>query len=505
MDEHPDHFPDTEHSPPNNSHRKNLSRQVFKGGQWVFAFKIVQRLFNFIKIVILARLLSPHDFGLLGLALLTIGILDTFSQTGFGPALIQRKDNIKDYLDVSWSVTIIRGLFLFVILFAISSRAAIFFKAPEATLIIQIVGLSIVFKSLTNVGVVYFQKEMQFRKHFYYELSALLADFFVAVPAALILKNAWALVLGCLASNIARMIMSYIVHPYRPRFKLDLKKAKELFGFGIWVWGSSILFFLVTQGDDIFVGKLLGVAALGLYQTAYRISNIGSTEIADLISQVTFPAYSKLQDHLAELRDAYLKTLQFTVFISIPVAGLVFSLAPEFTKIFLGTKWLPIVPVMEVLAFVGLMGSIAATAVPVFLATKNPGRDTRWRACQLLVLAAFIYPLSVQWGIQGTAMSVLLSVMVMASGFIMEVTKITQCGFSVFFQKLIYPLTSSVFMIIAIIAAKTIIPSGGVFQFLGLALIGVVTYLLTSYLFDRLFNYGIVQLIKNNFIRHIKE
>ncbi|GAI54637.1 unnamed protein product, partial [marine sediment metagenome] len=192
-----------------------------------------------------------------------------------------------------------------------------------------------------NIGVLYFQKELEFNKQFIYRASGTLADFVVAVAAVLILKSVWALVFGLLAGNFVRLIVSYLVHPYRPHFKLDLAKTKELFGFGKWILGSSILVFLITQGDDIFVGKLLGITFLGFYQMAYRISNAPATEITHVISQVTFPAYSKLQDNLPGLREGYLKTLQLTAFISIPLAGGIFILAPEFTTIFLGDKWMP--------------------------------------------------------------------------------------------------------------------------------------------------------------------
>ena len=124
------------------------------------------------------------------------------------------------------------------------------------------------------------------------------------------------------------------------------------------------------------MGKLLGVTALGFYQLAYRISNMPATEITHVISRVTFPAYSKLQDDIPKLREAYLKVLQITAFLSFPIAGLIFVLAPDFTKIFLGEKWMPMVPAMQVLVFAGLSRAIAATAGYIFYAVGKPKIDT---------------------------------------------------------------------------------------------------------------------------------
>ena len=188
----------------------SLSQKVVRGGAWVFALRIVHRIFDLIRIVVLARLLQPHDFGLLGIALLTLAILETFSQTGFGPALIQKKDSVEGYLNTAWTVSIIRGVALFIILYLIAPYAAGFFESPQAGPIIQVVGFTLLLGAFTNAGVIYFQKELQFNKQFVYELSATLADFVVAVSAALLLRSVWALVFGYLAAAVVRLIVSYL-------------------------------------------------------------------------------------------------------------------------------------------------------------------------------------------------------------------------------------------------------------------------------------------------------
>jgi len=287
---------------------------------------------------------------------------------------------------------ILRGFILFIILYFIAPYAAIFFNSPEAKTIIQVIGFAILLRAFTNIGVIYFQKELEFSKQFIYQFSGTLADFIVAIFAVLILRNVWALVFGLLAGNIVRCVMSYFIHPYRPHLSKDLGRAKELIGFGKWIMGSSILVFLITQGDDIFVGKILGTTALGFYQLAYRISNMPAIEITHVISQVTFPAYSKLQDNIPKLREAYLKVLQITAFLSFPIAGLIFVLAPDFTKIFLGEEWMLIVPAMQVLVFAGLVRSIAATTDSIFHAVGKPKIETRWQMIRLLAIATLIYP-----------------------------------------------------------------------------------------------------------------
>lgn len=486
----------------NHSKAETLTKKVFKGGAWILGFKIIHQLFSFIRLVILARLLAPVDFGLVGIALLVVAIFETFSQTGFGPALIQTQKKIDEYIDISWSINILRGIILFIILYASAPLTANLFKSPEAVRIVQIIGLSILLKAFVNIGVIYFLKDLEFNKQFLYDLSATLADFLVAVSAAVLLKSVWALVFGCLAGNITRLVVSYMIHPYRPRFTLDFKKARDLFHFGKWVWGSTILVFLITQGDDLFVGVVLGTAALGLYQVAYRISNLAATEIANVIALVTFPAYSKLHSNISKLKTAFLTTAHLTIFTSAPVAILIYSLSYEFTAIFLGEKWLPMIPAMQVLAIVGLLRSIAATTSPVFWAANHPDLDTKVKITQLVLLVILIYPLSTTWYLKGLSSAVLISISASTLQAILAVTRVVGCRRMDMFKLIAIPIIDATLMAISIVFVKTVMPPGtGVVGFFFLVFFGLINYFVFAYVLDKLTGARSFRMLKDILIK----
>ncbi len=485
---------------------KSLSQRTVRGGFWVFSLRIVQQIFGLARLIILARILAPHDFGLMGIALLAMSTLETFSQTGFQAALIQKKEDIESYLDAAWTVLILRGLVLFGILYFAAPYVASFFDTPEARPIIQVIGLSVLFQAFTNIGVIYFQKELEFNKEFIYQFAGTFTDFIVAISAVLILKNVWALVFGLLAGSAVRCFVSYLIHPYRPRLSSDFVKAKELFGFGKWVLGSSILVFLLTQGDDIFVGKLLGATALGFYQMAYRISNMPATEYSHLIATVMFPAYSKLQAKLPSLREAYLKVLQITAFISIPLAGVTFILAPEFTQIFLGEKWIPMVPAMQVLALYGMLRAVGATTGVVFMSVGKPEIRTKIQIAQLILLAILIYPLTMWWGILGASMAVTAYALIFNFFAVYKVLNIVESNYKKPMRLLIFPLLGTLIMILALFIFKTyIFDNVGLAYFLLLIIVGIFTYLLNAYLCDRFFNYGGKQLIQELFAAFLQK
>ncbi len=452
----------------------SIGEKTIKGGFWVFSLRIVNQLLGLARIIVLARLLSPNDFGLFGIALLALSALDTFSQTGFRQALIQKRKETKSYLNTVWTIGIIRGFLIAIILFLIAPYAALFFGTPGAEPILKVIGLAIILQGFTNVAVIYFEKELKFHKYFAYQFLGTIADVTVAISAAFLLRSVWALIFGLLAGNLVRCIVSYIIDPYRPKLQFNKDQAKELFGFGKWILGSSILIFLIAQGDDIFVGKLLGVAALGFYQMAYRISNMPATEITHVISQVTFPAYSKLQDNIPKLKAAYLKVLQVTVFLSFPMAGLILILAPDFTKIFLGDKWMPMVPAMQVLVLWGAIRSIGVHHGSVLQAVGKPKILTKLNIIKLIILAILIYPLSIKWGIVGTSLAVCISALLITPiALYITINKILKGKMYMIGKIIFIPLVSTFLMVLLL----------GLFAVKNLSLLGFILTVLAGITF----------------------
>jgi O-antigen/teichoic acid export membrane protein len=465
-----------------------LSTRVVRGGIWVFALRMTNRGLGLVRIIVLARLLSPEDFGLFGIAVLSISVLETFSNTGFNAAIIQRQENTESYLDTAWTVSVIRGIFLFLCLLFASPYIAEFFNSSQAEMVIRVIAISTLLFGFRNVGLVFFQKELKFNKQFIYELSGTLVELTVAIILAVKLQNMWALIYGNLAANFVRLFLSYLIHQYRPRLKFDMEKFRELFGFGKWVLGSGILIFLITQGDDIFVGKALGVAALGLYQMAYTFSNLPATEICHVISQVTFPAYSKFQDDIPRFRKAYLRVFHFTAFLSIPFSAGIFIMAPDFTRIFLGEKWTLMIPAFQVLAFWGIIRSLGATAGPVFQSVGRPEVLTKLQLLVLALLCVSIYPFSVKWGILGTSLAVILSTFFPNVVATFLVIKVINCRGVDLLKRLCWSLTNTGIMVLSMLAVKNyLIFSMGISEFVLIIILSVFIYFGTSYAFRNLF------------------
>jgi lipopolysaccharide exporter len=467
----------------------SLARKVLQGGFWVIAIRLAGGAFSFVRLMILARLLAPSDFGLLGLALLALSIFSTASLLGFQAALIQKKENVDQYLNTAWTIEMLRSFLLFLLVFLAAPLIASFFKNPEAARLIRVLVFVFILRGASNIGTIHFSKQLEFHKQFYYSFFSSLIDMTVAIVCAFLLRNAWALVFGVLAGSTSSLVLSYVLCPYRPRWEMNLKKARELFSFGRWVWGSTTLAFLTTNGDDILVGRMLGTVALGFYQMAYRLSNTPATEITQVISQVTFPAYSKFQDNLPRVRESYLRVLGHTAFLACPLAALIFVLAEDFTRVFLGPKWLPVVLPAQVLVAAGLMRALVATAGPVFYAMGKPNTDTRWQMARLMALAVFIYPCTLRWGLAGASVAVLISTLVITLGLGGEIIRIIEYRFSSLMKTVLFPFLNGLMVAGVVQACKLTFGASGPFKFSLLGAIGIATALGSSYLFEKLFHY----------------
>lgn len=383
---------------------EGLFSRFMSGIFWAMVLRLSGKALSFIRIIFLARLLVPNDFGVLGIALLVASILGTFLRTGMDAALVRNKKDINSYLNTVWTIHVFRGIFLFACVFSIAPYAAVFFNEVNAVNVIRIFSFTLIFNGFKNVGTIYFSKNLEFRKQFAFVFLPLLFETIITIIAAFVLKNVWALLIGSLFSAVSKMIFSYTVHEYRPKLEFNKAKFVELFSYGKWLTGSAIVSFLLIQGDDILVGKILGATALGFYQMGYHLSCLPTTEITDIISQVSFPAFSKMQDDIKRLGESYLKILRMVCLCTIPFAGLIFYFANDFTVLFLGNKWGPVIPVIQILALWGAIRAIGSCTGPLFQAIGRPDLITKLQLVRLIIIIPVIYPFTIKYGIIGTSL-----------------------------------------------------------------------------------------------------
>ena len=455
---------------------------------WAFFLKLLTKSIGFVRILILARILLPSDFGLMGIALLSLAFMETISSTGFEQALIQKKGKTEKYLSSVWTANLFRSLILFVIIIIAAPFIAFFFNNPSLVNILRVISFGIVIYGLTNVKVLYFQKELEFKKYFYYQISGIFAEFLISILLALLLQNVWALVFGLLAGNFVRLVSGFLLYPWKPKIEFCFAKLKELFSFGKWVVGTNILGFLLIQGDDLLVGKILGTNSLGLYQMAYRTSNITTTEVSHVVNQISFPALAKIQTNQEKVKSTYLRIMQFISVISFPLGVLIIFLASDFVKLFLTTSWLPMVIPMQILALWGLIRAISASNGTLFQAYGKPQIETKLQLFRFLIMVLLIFPFMARWNTSGAALAVFFAGFFIFPFSLYQVKMVIGVRFREVLKTLLPAGLGSALALFALFWLKSFVFTKTNFvNFFGLVFAGFLVYLAFLFLYDNVF------------------
>jgi lipopolysaccharide exporter len=391
----------------------NIERKTLKGAAWIFWGKTVGQIGRLLRLTILARLLAPEDFGLMGVALLALGCLEIFTETGLQTTLIQRSGDIQPYLDTAWTIQVLRGICITVLVYAVAGPLAGLFGNVQAAPVVTWVGVIALLRGFTSPAVVHFNRALDFKRLFFWNLSEVITSLLAAVPLAFVYRNVWALLLSALISQATLTLGSYLIHPYRPRPRMDWNLARELNRFGKWVMASNVVVFLSLQGDTAFVAKTLGLAAVGIYQVAFRTSELPVSWVSQVMGQALFPALSQLQTDPVALRQHYFHFTRYLLVITGGV-GLALILAAEpLVRYALGEQWDEAVPVLRVLVLAAVLRSVLKIGGALFVAAGHPNLDFSMNAMRLVVMAACISPLTARFGLTGAGLAVLLSMTAM--------------------------------------------------------------------------------------------
>lgn len=371
------------------------------------ALRVIIRLITIGRIAILARLLNPFEFGLFGIADLITTFLEVTTETGINVVLIQERDGIDKYISSAWIVSICRGILIFAILALFSPLIAYFFHSPAATGLIIVMSTVPLIRGFINPAIVKLQKELKFHINFLYTFISFLISTTTTIVACLLLKNAYGLVLGLVAAAISEVVMSFIVVRPRPTLVMNKAYLKLIFHSGKWITLAGISEYLFQNLDNIVVGRLLGVSALGLYDMGYTISMAPITEGTNVLAQVTFPLYVKMAGDRVRLKKAFIKTSQILALITVPAGLFLFAFPSQIVGIFLGNKWLAIVPFLRILAISGIIRALSNLTASAFMALKGQKRVAFLSLLSFFILAVTIVPLVLKFGLIGAAISVL--------------------------------------------------------------------------------------------------
>lgn len=385
-----------------------IKRRALRAGLWVGMSSTLWNLMSLLRSIVLARLLTPEIFGIWAICMTLNRGLTVFSETGFASALIQRQERAEEARDTAFTLLILRGALLSVVAFALAPLFSRFYELPLLQPLISVMAIAFFLSGFHNINTILQQKELRYHRLALLDQTTIVLGFVFVVAAAYFYRSVWALVAGHVFTAAVTVILSYLIIPGRPRLAFNRALARELFHYGKFVGAAGIVAFITLELDNLVIGKVLGMEALGLYAVAYMLANLPATQLAKVISGVMLPAYSKLQADIPALRAAYQRTLAFVSMLTIPATVGLAVLAPQIIGVIYGEHWMAGVDALRILAIFGCLRSIGVLSGYLYNAIGKPKISFYFTLAKLAIIAATIYPLIVAYGIIGAAVSVTL-------------------------------------------------------------------------------------------------
>lgn len=384
-------------------------KDALKGITWMTALRVLMRGLAVVKIAILARILLPSQFGNYGIALLTLGFLEVLTETGINIFLIQEKDNIKEYLNSAWVVSIIRGIIISLVILASTPLIIYFFNAPEVRNLLYLVSAVSFIRGFINPIEVTFQKDLKFMKEFGFRGLLYFIDVVVVVALAAVSKNESAMIIGMIVASLVEVILSFIIFKDKPKLAFEKERVFKVIKRGKWITGAGVFSYIFQNIDNIIVGKFLGTASLGFYQQAYSISTLPVSEVGQIFNKVTFPVYVKISEDVARLKRAFFRTLVVISGLVIPFALIIFFFSRPIIIIFLGEKWLIIEQALKILAIFGMLKAVLNFSYSLFLSLKLQKYVMYSELMGIIGMAIVIYPMTIKYGITGAGASTIVA------------------------------------------------------------------------------------------------
>jgi len=402
--------PDTGSNPEHT--RRHLGRRLVHGSIWMVAMRFSIRGIGLVSTIILARLLTPADFGIVAMAMLIIGFIEVFNETGQQAALIAHPRPERAHYDSAWTMTVLIAVALTAIILAVAPFASGYFRDARIVPVIQLLSLRVLLGGFLNIGTIDFRRNLDFAREFRFGLGRKVATFLTTLTLALIWRNYWALVVGTVVGHVMEVGLSYVMHRYRPRF--SLVKVREIWSYSIWLLIQSIGRYFETRVDEVVVAGIAPPAALGQYTIAAEFGVLPMTELVEPVGRALFPNYARIAANPVLLRDVYLQVFSAAVTVCACLGTGLALIADDFVAVLLGPQWAESATLLIWFAAAGAVTGISNTVYAVFNAvgqSQMSAKQTWLRVCAYLPAIAWAASTGVlkNFAIARFAVSVLLA------------------------------------------------------------------------------------------------
>lgn len=474
----------------------SLRRQTFSAVRWTTIVMVNKVGLQFVQIAILARILTPADFGLIALVVAIMAFLQIFSDMGVSNAIIHHQEIAQEQLSSLYWLNVSVSVLLAIMLTISSSWVASWYQQSELQYLLKLAAITLVVGALGQQIRVVAQKNLRFADLAKVELFATLVGFIVAVSLAWLGAGVYSLIIGSLITALVGSLLVWqrLSDGWRPQLRLQLHEIQEFIKFGSYMVGNNLANAFNSQIDILLGGRLLGLQSIGLYSVpkdfSLRIGNI----INPIITQVGLPIMAKAQDDASLLKRMYLQTMRMTASVNFPIYVALGAFSPELVHLLLGEKWEESIPLLQMLAFWGLSRSIGNPVGSLLMAKGRADLSFKWNMVWLLIMPPCIWAGSQIGGVYGMAITMLiLSVLGYWPNWYFLVSPLCGASFSEYSLQLATPFILSLFAGLVGYYSVSFLVSDLPRFVIGLS-VGGLTYIGLSWLFNRVWFDAMIEL-----------
>lgn len=392
----------------------SVKNKIVGGVFWTALEIIINRGFGLLVQLILARILFPSDYGLVGMATVSIAFINVFNDLGMNAALVQKKVNKLSpaHFDTVFWTGVFWSVLLYVIIFFIGAPlTSTFYNEPELKKIIPVISLSLLISPINSVHKAKLVKSLEFKKLAIISNISSIISGIVGLVLAYIGFGVWALIFNSIAGALISVPLYFKATKWLPRFIWEKRAFDETFGFGVYTTGTSLFNYLIGNIDYLMIGKLLGTLVLGYYTFAFTITNMIRDQIVAIINKVAYPVYASIQDDKKKMKDIFLKIVSINNLAVYPVVIGLFLFGEYIIPMFFGHKWDKSLPLIRILSIAVLIQMLNNSHTMLFRAAGKVKLEFR---LQLLKSLCFYIPLiatgAYLYGVEGAAIGFTISI-----------------------------------------------------------------------------------------------
>lgn len=368
-------------------------RTLILGAAWAVSTRWVMKGIGFLNTVVMARLLLPADYGILAMAMLVVGLIQAFMDFGTSTALLRKGEVTRDEIDSAWSLRVMQGTGIGLILLAVSPLAATYFKEPRVEYVLWVMAVCLPLAGASNMGLTLAQKAFNFSLEFRLNVICKTLGVVATIAAGYLLRDYRALVIGVATSYISSFVASYWMHAYRPRW--NTSKIGEIWALTKWLMLAGVAGFILRKGDELIAARIGTTAEFGQYNVGADLGQLPAGEIGPSMLKAFLPVLAAMRGEVEQINSAVLKTVSAVNTITLPVGFGFAAVAAPATSLILGPAWsgaVPFVAAFAIASTLQVMQSPFSTLLLMRGHTKTQNHAVWLEFVVFLMFAAMLVP-----------------------------------------------------------------------------------------------------------------